>query len=101
MQKKSKDKPIIWTFEARHNLELIFDHIVENFSFDLAIEKTEIIMDEVETLSQFPRKGKISVHFNEMRELVVDGNTIYYRNNEVNIVVASIRPRRTQNKKLK
>ncbi len=101
MQKKPKDKPVIWTFEARRSLELIFDHIVKNFSFDLAVEKTEMIMDEVETLSQFPRKGKISVHFNEMRELTVDGNTIYYRNNENDIVVASIRPRRTRGKKLK
>jgi len=99
MQKKSKDKPVIWTFEARSNLELIFDHIMENFSFDLAVEKTEMIMDEIETLSQFPRKGKISVQFNEMRELTVDGNTIYYRNNEMDIAVASIRPRRTQNQK--
>ncbi len=96
MQKKSKNKPVIWTFEARRNLELIFDPIVKNFSFDLAIEKTEMIMDEVETLSQFPRKGKISIHFNEMRELIVDGNTVYYRNNETDIVIASIRPRKNK-----
>ena len=68
MRKKSKNKPVVWTFEA---------------------------------LSLFPRKGKISVHFNEMRELVVDGNTLYYRNNETDIVITSIRPRRTQDKEPK
>jgi plasmid stabilization system protein ParE len=95
MQKKSKDKPIVWTFEAQRNLELIFDHIVKHFSHNLAVEKTGIIMNEIETLAQFPRKGKISIHFNEMRELIVEENTIYYRNNEKDIVVASIRARRT------
>ena len=98
MQKKSKNKPVIWSFEAKRNLELIFEHIAKNFSFELAVEKIDLIMNEVELLSTFPRKGKISINFNEMRELVVEGNTIYYRNNETNIVIASVRPRRTKGK---
>ena len=96
MQKKSKNKPIVWSFEARDQLQSIFDHILENFSFDLAVEKTNLIMSEVESLAQFPRKGQISARFNEMRELIVEGNTIYYRNNETDIVIASVRPRRTR-----
>ncbi len=44
---------------------------------------------------QAPRKGKISVHFNELSELIVEANTIYYRNNEADIVIASVRARRT------
>ncbi len=95
MQKK-QNKPIFWSFEAKRNLEQIFDHVFQHFSFELAEETTEMIMREVETLSQFPRKGKISTHFNEMRELIVEGNTIYYRNNELDVVIASIRPRRTK-----
>lgn len=98
MRKKSKNKPVVWTFEAHRNLELIFDHIAKNYSLDLAVEKTEMIIAEVEALSLFPRKGKISVHFNEMRELVVDGHTLYYRNNETDIVITSICPRRTHKK---
>lgn len=97
MRKNQKSKPIIWSFEAKRNLEQIFDHILENFSFELAEEKIEMILSEVESLSPFPRKGKISQHFNEMRELVVDGNVVYYRNNESDIVIASIRPRKTKN----
>lgn len=99
MPKKQKDKPVVWSFEARQNLEEIFNYISEHFSHALAVEKTGVVLDEVETLSKFPRKGKISTHFNELRELIVDANTVYYRNNEADIVIASVRARRTEPKK--
>jgi plasmid stabilization system protein ParE len=99
MPKTGKNKPVIWAEQAKQDLERIFDHIAENFSIELALEKTTLIFDEIESLSGFPRKGSISDFFNEMRELVVEGNTVYYRNNEADIVIASIRPRRTAPKK--
>jgi len=96
MQKSGKShKPVVWTEQARKDLEKIFDHIADNFSIELAIRKTEQIFNEVESLGQFPRKGSISQRFNEIRELIVEGNTIYYRNNETDIVIASVRARKT------
>lgn len=95
MPKRPANKPVVWSFEARQNLEEIFNYISTHFSHALAVEKTGVILDEVETLSKFPRTGKISAHFNELRELVVEANTVYYRNNEADIVIASVRARRT------
>jgi plasmid stabilization system protein ParE len=88
-------KPVVWSDKARCDLERIFDHIETNFTFDLAVQKTSQIIDQVETLSDFPRKGAISPGFSGIRELTVEGNTVYYRDNELDIVIASIRPRRT------
>jgi plasmid stabilization system protein ParE len=101
MRKNSKSKPIIWSFEAKNNLEIIFNHVVENFSFKLAVQQTDAILKEVETLSRFPRKGKMSIRFNELRELVVHENTVFYRNNEADIIIASIRPRKTNKKSIR
>src|SRR5437016_1124971 len=99
MQKSGKNKPIVWAEQAKNDLEKIFDHIAEHFSIELAVKKTDQIIGEIESLSSFPRKGVISSHFNEIRELVVDSNTVYYRNNESDIVIATIRPRKTASKK--
>lgn len=98
MPKSGKNKPVVWSDQAKCDLERIFDHIAENFTVDLAIEKTDRVITEVGTLSEFPRKGSISTRFHEIREWVVEGNTVYYRNNESDIVVASIRPRRNSQK---
>ncbi len=93
--KNKKAKPVLWSDQARKDLERIFDHIAENFSVDLATNRIEQIITEIEDLSRFPRKGAISKRFNEIRELVVEANTVYYRNNELDVVIASIRPRKT------
>ncbi len=95
MPKSGKNKPLVWADQAKKDLERIFDHIAENFSVEHATSVTFQIIDEIETLAQFPRKGSMSKCFSEMRELVVQSNTVYYRNNEEDIVVASIRPRKT------
>jgi plasmid stabilization system protein ParE len=93
---KSKPrKPVVWSSQARSDLERIFDHIETNFTFDLAVQKADQIIDLIEALSDFPRKGAISPNFSGIRELIVEGNTVYYRDNELDIVIASIRPRRT------
>ncbi len=95
MPKSGKNKPVIWSDQARVDLEKVFDHVSENFTFELAIKTTDRIVSEIGSLSAFPRKGAISKLYNEIRELIVEGNTVYYRNNELDIVIASIRPRRT------
>jgi plasmid stabilization system protein ParE len=92
--RRSNSKPVIWSDQAETDLKKIFDHIADNFSPQLAIEVSDRIIDEIGSLSLFPRKGAMSPRFNEIRELIVDGNTIYYRNNESEVVIASIRPRR-------
>ena len=96
MQKKQKNKPIVWSEYAIRDLENIYDYISSNFSSEVADKKIDLIFGEVSTLSQFPRKGKISTRFNEIRELTVELNTVYYRNNEADIVIATIRARRTK-----
>jgi plasmid stabilization system protein ParE len=95
---KKQSKPVVWTEEAARNLESIFDHIVKNFSVMIASETVTEIIEAVENLSSFPRKGKISEQYNEIRELMVLENTVYYRINEEDLVIASIRPRRTKPK---
>lgn len=95
MPKSGKNKPLVWADQAKKDLERIFDHIAENFSVEQATLITHQIIDEVETLSHFPRKGSMSKRFSEIREVVVQANTVYYRNNEEDIVIASIRPRKT------
>lgn len=95
MPKSGKNKPVIWTDQAQGDLERIFDHIASNFTVELVVQKIDKIMTEVESLSLFPRKGNISSRFNEIRELIVDSNTVYYRINESDIIIASLRPRKT------
>jgi plasmid stabilization system protein ParE len=99
MPRSGRNKPVVWADRAKQDLERIFDYIAENFSVALATERVGLILDEVETLSEFPRKGNISTRFNEIRELTVEGNTVYYRNNEDDVVVAAVRPRKTAPKK--
>jgi len=99
MSKSGKNKPVVWSDQAKRDLERIFDHVAENFTVDLAEETIDRMIAEVGSLSDFPRKGAISILFHEMRELIVLGNTVYYRNNESDIVIASIRPRRTRREK--
>jgi plasmid stabilization system protein ParE len=96
MPKSGKGKSVAWSERARTDLERIFDHIAEDFTHELAKETVELLISEVGTLSIFPRKGSISILYHEIRELIVGGNTVYYRNNESDIVIAAIRPRRTR-----
>jgi len=99
MQKREKNKPLVWSNQAIKDLEHIFDYLLKNHTHDLATDVIEKILTEVETISEFPRKGKISQNYNEIRELVVESNTIYYRNNESDIVIASIRAKKNTDKK--
>lgn len=99
MLKSQKNLPLVWADQAKSDLESIFDHIAENFTLKLAVERTDQIIAEIEGLASFPRKGAISSRFNEIRELIVEANTVYYRINETEIVIASIRPRKTAQKK--
>ena len=88
-------KEIIWSRRTKEDLGLIWDHAAENFSVQKADEVTKGIVDQVGALSSFPRQGAISKDFFEIRELVVEGNVVFYRIMEERIVVAAIRPRRT------
>jgi plasmid stabilization system protein ParE len=97
--KSRKAKPVVWSEQAKEDLERIFVHIADGFTVELAVEITNRLVDGVEALSCFPRKGSISPNFSGIRELILDSNTVYYRENESDIVIASVRPRRTATKK--
>ena len=89
--KNKRTKPVIWSQNVKEDLEKVFDHITENFSIELAIKKTNQIILEIESLSVFPRKGSISSNYSGFRELIVHSNTVYYRDNELEILITSIR----------
>ncbi len=91
-------KKIIWSNHAKNDLELIWDHVAINFSVEKAEIITKEIFEKISELSDFPRRGKVSLDISEIRELIVEKNTVYYRITDSHVAIAAIRPRKTLKK---
>lgn len=91
-------KKIVLTEEAQFKLDLIFSHTATNFSFELAIETIKEIYKSIEGLASHPRLGRTS-NIPETRQLVVAGNIILYKIEESEIVVTTVFPRKTYQRK--
>jgi addiction module RelE/StbE family toxin len=88
-------KEIKWSERANIDLGKIFDHVAENFNPNQALTAVNLILKKVENLTRFPRAGSVSPDFPEIRELVVQGNVVFYRITDKDIIIAAIRPRGT------
>ena len=87
-------KEIKWSEKAKSDLGKIFDHVAENFTVKKAAEITDLILEKAEKLSEFPRAGSVSIDFPEIREIIIEGNVIFYRITDKHVIIAAIRPRR-------
>lgn len=89
---------VLWTKKAEKNLGRIFDHTINNFSFELA-ERTYLeIRLAVSKLSDFPNLGRKIGGHEEKRQLVISGNAIIYQiviSASPYIIIRNIRPRGT------
>jgi len=89
---------MLWTKKAEKSLDKIFQHIVDNFSFELA-ERTYLkIKLAVSTLADYPRLGRRIGGHEDKRQLVVAGNSIIYEiilGASPCIVIRDVRPRGT------
>ena len=90
---------IKWTKKAESNLSKIFEHTLENFSFEKAQGVFLIIREASSRLSEYPEMGrKIGNHFHK-RYLIAEGNVLVYEillEKDSCIVIRNIRPRKTK-----
>lgn len=89
---------ILWTPKAEKNLDKIFQHTVQNFSFELAERLFIEIKIATEKISDFPKLGRRIGGYEERRQLVIAGNAIIYEivlRSSPCIVIRNIYPRRT------
>ena len=88
-------KKVIYSEQSLNDLNRIVDHIASNFSQKLAIEVYEEIRLGIDSIIKFPKIGKSSRTHYLQRELVLIKNTVYYSIQDDDIVITTIRPRRT------
>lgn len=89
---------VLWTKKAEKNLNKIFNHLIKNFSFEVAEKNFHEIQFLVSKLSDFPNMGRMIGGNYEKRQLIVSENTIIYEivlGPNPYILVRNIRPRRT------
>jgi plasmid stabilization system protein ParE len=89
-------KKIVYSAEAVENLKKIYDHVEENFSEDKAKNIVLSILEKISSLEKFPQVGKISTLSALVRELVIEGNTVFYQITEETIDIVFIKPRKTK-----
>jgi plasmid stabilization system protein ParE len=76
---------IRWTPKSEADLDLIIEHIANNFNFELAVQVVYEVIDYVEdTLTKNPLAGKILTSNPLFFKLVYKGNSIYYCENPRN-----------------
>ncbi|HEY8272295.1 MAG TPA: type II toxin-antitoxin system RelE/ParE family toxin [Pseudobdellovibrionaceae bacterium] len=89
---------ILWTKKAEKSLDKIFQHTVDNFSFELAERTFVEIKLAVSKLSDFPYLGRRIGGHEEKRQLVISGNAIIYEivlGASPYIIIRNVRPRGT------
>ncbi len=89
---------VLWTKKAEKNLDRIFSHTINNFSFALAERTYFEIRFAVAKLAEFPSLGRRIGGHEEKRQLVISGNTIVYEivlEAAPYIVIRNVRPRGT------
>ena len=89
-------KKIVYSAEAVENLKTIYNHVEENFSQEKAKNVIHSILEKISSLEKFPHAGKTSALSALVRELVVEGNTIFYQTTEETIDIVFIKPRKTK-----
>ena len=90
---------VLWTKKAEKNLLKIFKHIVKNFSFEIAEEKSHELQYLISMLSEFPNMGRMIGGYFEKRQLIVSENTVIYEivlGPVPYILIRDIRPRGTK-----
>lgn len=90
---------VLWTKKAEKSLDKIFQHTIDNFSFELAQRTYFEIKLAVSKLSKFPEMGRRIGGFEEKRQLILLGNTIIYEillTPSPCIIIRNVRPRGTQ-----
>ncbi len=88
-------KRLVYSQEAIDNIKKIYAHTKRHFSEDQARSTVGLIFEKIESLQKFPHIGKMSELSILVRELTVDGNTVFYQVTDDTIDVVYIKPRKT------
>ena len=88
-------KKIVYSEQSLKDLDRIVKHVANNLSEDLAILTYREIRAAINSLIKFPKLGNPSLKHLLQRQLVVKKNTIYYSEQDDDIVITNIRPRKT------
>ena len=88
-------RKLTYSRESISNLEQIYDYIKENFSRENAENVIHDIFAKISSLSEYPHLGKISEVSPFVRELIVEGNSIFYQITEQTIDIVFIKPRKS------
>ena len=88
-----------WTPKAEYDLDLIREHIAKNFNVNLAIEQTNEIIDQVESILTANHLAGMILESNPLfSKLVIEGNSIYYCENpkDKNLYIVYVQGRSTK-----
>ncbi len=89
-------RSIVYSSESIENLKKIYDHVEKNFSAKKAQETIGVIFEKISNLKQHPFAGKTSLISELVRELLVEGNTVYYQVTVETIDIVYLKPRGTE-----
>lgn len=91
----SKRFKIVWTRAATVDLDQIIEFVALEAGVDRALKLYEKIRDKIDTLSQFPRRGRTvpeleSIAVFEFRELLMNPYRIIFRIDDGNVALVGI-----------
>lgn len=86
---------VVWTRASIVDLDQIIDYVALDAGIDRALRLYEKIRDKVESLSQFPRRGRIvpeleTIAVLEFREILMDRYRIVFRIDGKKVVLVGI-----------
>ena len=70
--------------------------VPENFSQEKARDTIHSILEKISSLEKFSQVGKISTLSAFVRELVIEGNIIFYQTTDETIDIVFVKPRKTK-----
>ncbi len=91
-----KISQVVWADQALQDLSRIFQHIATHFGFESADRITHELVEQIGSLATLPRLGQPSELIAGCREIVVEGNQVYYQIIDEQILIRTIRPRGTK-----
>lgn len=89
-------KKIIFSRESQTNLYKLYDYLKTHFDSEFAKNTVNLVLEKIGNLKKFPYLGKTSEISGLVRELIVEGNAIYYQITDDSIEILYIKIRRTK-----
>ncbi len=88
-------RELVYSSEALKNLKNIYDHVEKNFSESIASETISRILTNIEILLTYPQLGKTSEISPMLKELIIEGNIVFYQITDSTIDIVFIKVRKT------